>query len=328
MNKRGNNNKMIFKTPQHLGLLCSTFIFSFFFSTAIWAVPNASPASTDNLKVYLEQIIGPDEYRNYKNIQQLQRVSAWIKEQMHLFGIPCEYQNYAVNGLSYRNVVCRLTNGHADKVIVGAHYDVFGEQQGADDNASGVAGVIETARILVQQKSQLAQNIEFVFYTLQEAPFFKTEQMGSFIHAKSIQSQKDQIQGVYILEMIGYFDENLVQEYPAGLKWVYPQHGNFIAAVSNLQSYALGSQYCQSMRALDRLECQRFIAPAFVSGMEFSDHLNYWKFGIPAMMITDTGSFRNKHYHSKTDTLKTLNLAKMANVVDGLVYSLLTPIQP
>ena len=98
--------------------------------------------------------------------------------------------------------------------------------------------------------------------------------------------------------------------------------------MSNLQSYALGSQYCQSMRALDRLECQSFIAPAFVSGMEFSDHLNYWKFGIPAMMITDTGSFRNKHYHSKTDTLKTLNLAKMANVVDGLVYSLLTPIQP
>ncbi|MEG0195858.1 MAG: M28 family peptidase [Acinetobacter sp.] len=282
-------------------------------------------ASTNNLKVYLEQIIGNDSYRNYKNIEELQRVSAWIKEQMRLFGIPCQYQNYSVNGLGYRNVVCTLARGHADKVIVGAHYDVFGEQQGADDNASGVAGVIETARILAQQKSQLTQNIEFVFYTLQEPPFFKTEQMGSYIHAKSVQTQKDQIQGVYILDMIGYFDEKLVQDYPVGLKWVYPNHANYIAAVSNVQSYDLGAKYCEEMRTLNRLECQRLVAPSFVSGMEFSDHLNYWKFDIPAVMITDTAFFRNKNYHTEKDTLKTLNIGKMANVIDGLVNNLMMP---
>ncbi|MEG1488754.1 MAG: M28 family peptidase [Acinetobacter sp.] len=282
-------------------------------------------ASTNNLKVYLEQIIGNDSYRNYKNIEELQRVSAWIKEQMRLFGIPCQYQNYSVNGLGYRNVVCTLARGHADKVIVGAHYDVFGEQQGADDNASGVAGVIETARILAQQKSQLTQNIEFVFYTLQEPPFFKTEQMGSYIHAKSVQTQKDQIQGVYILDMIGYFDEKLVQDYPVGLKWVYPNHANYIAAVSNVQSYDLGAKYCEEMRTLNRLECQRLVAPSFVSGMEFSDHLNYWRFDIPAVMITDTAFFRNKNYHTEKDTLKTLNIGKMANVIDGLVNNLMMP---
>ncbi|WP_425916956.1 M28 family peptidase [Acinetobacter sp. TSRC1-2] len=314
---------MILKKNQNLGLLLSTFLSTIFLTTSIWALPSVTPASTDNLKVYLEQIIGEQGHRNYKNIQELQRVSAWIKEQMRLFGIPCQYQNYSVNGLGYRNVVCNLTAGHADKVIIGAHYDVFGEQQGADDNASGVAGVIETARILAQQKSQLANNVEFVFYTLAEPPFFKTEQMGSYVHAKSVQAKKDQIQAVYILEMIGYYDENLVQQYPAGLKWVYPSHGNFIGAVSNLQSYELGVKYCQSMRTLNRLECQRLVAPSFVSGMEFSDHVNYWKFGIPAMMITDTASFRNKHYHTKGDTLKTLNVGKMASVVDGLVYSLM-----
>ncbi|OTG98486.1 peptidase M28 [Acinetobacter sp. ANC 4654] len=308
-----------------MGLCLSTFLFSIFFSASLWAAPNLTTASTNNLKVYLEQIIGTDSYRNYKNIEELQRVSAWIKEQMRLFGIPCQYQNYSVNGLGYRNVVCNLAAGHADKVIVGAHYDVFGEQQGADDNASGVAGVIETARILAQQKSQLTQNIEFVFYTLQEPPFFKTEQMGSYIHAKSVQAQKDQIQGVYILDMIGYFDEKLVQEYPAGLKWVYPSHANYIAAVSNLQSYDLGAKYCEEMRTLNRLECQRLVAPSFVSGMEFSDHLNYWKFDIPAVMITDTAFFRNKYYHTEKDTLKTLNIGKMANVIDGLVNNLMMP---
>ncbi|WP_254592214.1 M28 family peptidase [Acinetobacter bouvetii] len=292
-------------------------------SVSSWALPSETPAGTDNLKVYLEQIIGEQGYRNYKNVQELQRVSAWIKEQMRLFGIPCQYQNYSVNSLAYRNVVCTLTAGHAEKVIVGAHYDVYGKFQGADDNASGVAGVIETARILSQQKSQLAHNVEFVFYTLAEPPFFKSEQMGSYVHAKSIEAQKDQIQGVYILEMIGFFDENLVQQYPVGLKWVYPQHGNFIAAVSNLQSYNLSAKYCEAMRELDELECQRLVAPSFISGMEFSDHLNYWNLGIPAMMITDTGPFRNKHYHTATDTLKTLNLNKMAYVVDGLVKILM-----
>ena len=313
---------MILKKPRNIRLLFSTLYLCVCLNQ-VYAAPNTTPANPDNLKVYLEQIIGQDSYRNYKNTQQLQRVSAWIKEQMRLFGIPCQYQSYSVNGLEYRNVICSLSAGHASRVIVGAHYDVFGDQQGADDNASGVAGVIETARILSKQKAQLNQNIEFVFYTLQEAPFFKTEQMGSYIHAKSVQANKNQIQAVYILEMIGYFDENLVQEYPVGLKWVYPEHGNFIAAVSNLQSYDLGAKYCQAMRNLNALECQRLVAPAFVSGMEFSDHLNYWKFGIPAMMITDTGAWRNKQHHSKADTLKTLNIAKMANVVDGLVNTLM-----
>ena len=314
---------MRLKRNKHLGLSLSIFLCTMLLTTSSWALPSITPASSDNLKVYLEQIIGQQGHRHYKNREQLQRVSAWIKEQMRLFGIPCQYQNYMVNGLGYRNVVCTLTAGHADKVIVGAHYDVFGETQGADDNASGVAGVIETARILSQLKSQLAHNVEFVFYTLQEPPFFKTEQMGSFVHAKSIQAQKNQIRGVYILEMIGFFDENLVQQYPTGLKWVYPQHGNFIAAVSNLQSYDMSAKYCESMRILDRLECQRLVAPSFIAGMEFSDHLNYWKFDIPAMMITDTGHFRNKHNHSATDTLKTLNIAKMANVINGLTYSLM-----
>ena len=285
---------------------------------------SVTPASAENLTVYLQQIISQDSYRNYKNVQELQRVSAWIKEQMRLFGIPCQYQNYIVNGLGYRNVVCSLNAGYADKIIVGAHYDVLGDQQGADDNASGVAGVIETARILMQHKAQLAQNIDFVFYTLQEAPFFKTEQMGSYIHAKSVQAEKDQIRGVYILEMIGYFDERLVQEYPVGLKWVYPQHGNFIAAISNMSSYDLGASYCESMRKLNRLACQRVVAPAFVSGMEFSDHLNYWQLGMNAVLITDTALYRNKNYHSRKDTLKTLNVGKMANVVDGLANTLLS----
>ena len=272
------------------------------------------------IKNNLNQIIHPNSHRNYKNIAELNRVSAWIKEQMRLFGIPCQFQNYIVNRENYRNVVCSLNVRRADKVIVGAHYDVFEQQQGADDNASGVAGVLETARILAQEKKNLKHNVEFVFYTLEEPPYANTEYMGSYVHAKSEQAQRDKIQGVYILEMIGYYDVAQTQEYPAGLKWFYPSHANFIAAVSDIDSRGLGENFCAAMQ---NLECQRLVAPSITPGINFSSHSNYWKYDIPAIMVTDTAFYRNKNYHTSADTLKTLNLEKMTQVIDGLVQAIL-----
>ena len=280
-------------------------------------------AEPDRLKSYLQNVIQPQVFRNYKNIEELDRVAAYIKQQVESFSIPCEYQPFQVEGKTYRNVICRLQTGNAKKVIVGAHYDVYGNFQGADDNASGVVGVIETARILATNKSELKNNVEFVFYTLEEPPYFRTEHMGSYVHAKSIENQKNQIKAVYILEMIGFYNHKNIQDYPTGLGLFYPKHGNFIGAVSNFSSRDLGENYCDSMQAINRLECQRLIAPSFVSGVDFSDHLNYWNLDIPAIMITDTAFFRNKHYHTAEDTVEKLNLNKMAEVVDGVVYTVL-----
>lgn len=278
-------------------------------------------ADPTRLKSYLQNVVQPQVFRNHQNIQELDRVAAYLKQQVESFAIPCEYQSYPVEGKIYKNVICRIQTGNAKKVIIGAHYDVYGSFQGADDNASGVVGVIETARILANNKSELKHNVEFVFYTLEEPPYFRTEHMGSYVHAQSIAKQKDQIQAVYILEMIGYFSHKNVQDYPTGLGLFYPKHGNFIGAVSNFSSRSLGESYCDSMKSLNRLDCQRLIAPSFVQGVDFSDHLNYWNLDIPAIMITDTAFFRNKHYHTAEDTIEKLNLNKMAEVVNGVVYN-------
>ena len=300
-------------------------------STATFSAPVEQSAEPNNLQVYMQQVIGQqglgnsEQYRHYKNVNELNRVSAWIREQMRVFGIPCQFQNYVVNQQSYRNVVCKLNVGAAKKTIFGAHYDVYGQQQGANDNASGVAGVIETARILAQEKNKLSQNVEFVFYTLAEPPFFKTESMGSFVHAKSVQAEKEKISAVYVLDMIGYYDSNLVQNYPIGIKWIYPNHGNFIAALSNIQSREVSAAYCNAMQRLNQLQCERVVAPTFIKGMDFSDHLNYWKYDIPAILITDTGSYRSALRHTTGDTLKTVNFEKMAHVVNGFVTQLLSP---
>lgn len=276
-------------------------------------------AQVTNLRVYLEQIVRPNVYRNYRNVEELNRVSSWLREQMRLFGVPCQFQTYQVYGQNYRNVVCQLDVGHAKKAIVGAHYDVYEDLPGADDNASGVAGVLETARILAKQREHLKQNVEFVFYTLEEPPFFRSKDMGSYRHAKSVFAQKDQIAAVYILEMIGFYSERGGQDYPKGLKWLYPKDGNFIAAVSNIRSRDLANDYCNAMQQRQRLDCQQLVAPEFIKGVDFSDHLNYWQMDMPAMMITDTAFFRNKHYHTKADTIDKLNIVKMAEVVNGLV---------
>lgn len=280
-------------------------------------------AEPERLKEYLNNVIQPTAFRNYENIQELDRVATYLKKQVESFSIPCEYQSYPIDGKNYKNVVCRIQTGNAKKVIIGAHYDVYGDFQGADDNASGVVGLIETARILANNKTELKHNIELVFYTLEEPPYFRTEHMGSYVHAQSVAKQKDQIQAVYILEMIGYFDHKNVQDYPTGLGLFYPKHGNFIGAVSNFSSRALGENYCAAMKAMNRLDCQRLIAPSFIQGVDFSDHLNYWNLDIPAIMITDTAFFRNKHYHTAEDTIEKLNLNKMADVVNGVVYTIL-----
>lgn len=280
-------------------------------------------AEPERLRGYLNNIIQPQVFRNYQNTQELDRVATYIKQQVESFSVPCEFQNYQVEAKTYRNVICRLQTGNAQKVIIGAHYDVYGNFQGADDNASGVVGLIETARILAANKTELKNNVEFVFYTLEEPPYFRTEHMGSAVHARSIVKQKNQIQAVYILEMIGYFNHKNVQDYPTGLGLFYPKHGNFIGAISNFSSRRLGENYCDSMKALNRLDCQRLIAPSIVQGVDFSDHLNYWNLDIPAIMITDTAFFRNKHYHTVDDTIEKLNLNKMADVVNGLVYTVL-----
>ncbi len=279
-------------------------------------------ASVEHLKTFVSQIVGPMQYpRHGKHPDELDRSAAWLKEQMRLFSIPCDYQNYIVNQKQYRNVVCRLNVGRTDKVIVGAHYDAKFDQHGINDNASGVAAVLETAYLLSQNPNKLKHNVDFVFYTLSTPPYRKSDNMGSLRHAKSIAQEKETIQGVYIFDEIGFYDTDAVQEYPQGLNWLYPSHANFIAAASDLNSRQLASRYCQSMRDLDELECEQFSLP-IVNIFEYSDHQSYWKYDIPAILITDTGTYRNKNRYRAEVEFKRLNYEKMAAVVNGMIFTL------
>jgi Zn-dependent M28 family amino/carboxypeptidase len=227
-----------------------------------------------------------------------------------------------VNGVEYKNVVATIGLKKKERIIVGAHYDVAGDQEGADDNASGIVGLLELARLI--SRDTLSNRIDFVAYSLEEPPFFRTEQMGSFIHAKSLYENKERIRGMICLEMIGYFDENKnSQDYPIGfLKLFYGNKGDYITVVQKFGNGRFGRQIKRKMKGQDLIRTKSFKSFKSLPGVDFSDHLNYWKFDFSAVMITNTAFYRNKNYHQVTDKMETLDVNKMSKVIDEVYLTL------
>ncbi|HEX9599905.1 MAG TPA: M28 family peptidase, partial [Mariniflexile sp.] len=209
-----------------------------------------------------------------------------------------------------------------ERVIIGAHYDVCGNQQGADDNASGVTGLLELARLLSKEK--LNYRIDFVAYTLEEPPFFRTQQMGSYRHANYLQVNNISVKGMICLEMIGYYnDKKGSQNYPKQeMNLIYGDIADFIIVVQNEQSGEFGNQIGSLMKKQNFIKTNTFIGDNLAIGIDFSDHLNYWNFGYPAVMITNTAFYRNKNYHTKNDTIETLDLNKMSAVIEQLYLTI------
>jgi Zn-dependent M28 family amino/carboxypeptidase len=225
-------------------------------------------------------------------------------------------------GVEYRNFSCIFQGKSSKKIVVGAHYDTFEETPGADDNASAVAVLLCLGKLLKTEKN-LPFTVEFVFYACEEPPFFGTEGMGSFHHAK--RCDKDNTKLMICLEMVGFFsDEKGSQDYPLfPLRWFYGSRANYLMVVSNIKSVKILNRYWNLLKT-STLFYKRFISPFNSYGMDWSDHRNYWSKNIPAIMITDTSIFRNKNYHQLSDTADTLNYDKMETLTEDLAKLLTT----
>jgi Tfp pilus assembly protein PilE len=281
-------------------------------------------SDTTIIKSYLTTLTKTEKYRTHNNIDQLNKTSEFIKSVFNQYTDSVFFQEYFVNGKSYRNVICSFGTENKNRIVVGAHYDVCGNQEGADDNASGIVGLLELSRLLKGQK--LNHRIDLVAYSLEEPPFFRTEFMGSYIHAKSLADIHANVYGMISLEMIGYFkDEKKSQTYPIGLlSLFYGNKGNYITLVKKFGSGKFAHKFCKNFIASKTVIAKKFTGPPSLQGIDFSDHLNYWKFGFSALMITDTSFYRNKNYHQHSDTIETLDLNRMAKVIDGVFNALTT----
>ena len=256
--------------------------------------------------------------RDEDHPENLDQAAAYVWRHLEQAGGRVEDQAFEVNGTVYRNVVAHFGPDTRERIVVGAHYDAAGPFPGADDNASGVAGLIELAFLL--GKGNLPLHVELVAYTLEEPPYFASPAMGSAVHAQSLKEQGVRVRAMIGLEMIGFFtDEPGSQELPLPfLKLFYPSKGNFIAVVGKLGQGSLARKIKKAMRRASPLPVESINAPPSLPGVDLSDHRNYWARGYPAVMITDTAFFRNPHYHMASDTPETLDYKRMAMVVEGL----------
>jgi Zn-dependent M28 family amino/carboxypeptidase len=286
-------------------------------------------ADTNILLTHLKTLVETHGSRYYKDTATLNNAADYIKTEFKKYSVSVSEQMYEVKGRKYKNIICSFDTSHAERIVIGAHYDVCDPLPGADDNATGVAGLLELARMMSDSSFKSNYRIDLVAYTLEEPPFFRTENMGSYVHAKSLHDKGIKVRGMISLEMIGYFsDERKSQSYPLGIfKLFYGGKGNFITVVQKTGGGKFVRKFKRKMKRHSPVETKGFKSPAWVTGVDFSDHLNYWKFDIPAMMITDTSFFRNKNYHTAEDTIEKLDLKRMAQVVDGVFITLNKMIQ-
>ena len=274
----------------------------------------------DNLKrhvVMLAQQIGE---RNVWNAQALLGASRYIRQTLENLGYQVRVQSFESAEMTVQNLEVELPGVRLPQevIVFGAHYDSVLGTPGANDNASGIAALLEIARLMAGKKP--ARTLRLVAFANEEAPFFGSDEMGSQVYAKCASQRNEDIKAMVSLEMIGYYsDKQGSQRYPFPLSFFYPDTANFVGFVGNLSSWRLVRQALGAFRASTAFPSEGLAAPSWVTGVAWSDHWSFWQAGYPAIMITDTAFFRYEHYHRPTDTPDKLDYQSMARVTKGLV---------
>lgn len=263
----------------------------------------------------LSHVIGDRSVYKY---DKLCAAADYIAGQFASFGYEVGYQKYIIQGKEVSNISVVKTGAKnpVRKIIVGAHYDTA-LNPGADDNASGIAGLLELARFVFDK--ELDSTIKFIAFPAEEPPFFDSDDMGSWVYAKSARAAKKDIRAVLILEMIGYYSSrSRSQTYPTPFRFLFPHRGNFISVLGNIRSAGLVFKILSSFKKASCFPIVPMVVYNFASAVHFSDHWAFWTEGYRAVMISDTSFYRNRRYHRQDDTFDTLDYASMAEVVKGL----------
>lgn len=255
--------------------------------------------------------------RNIFHPGSLDRAADYIENEFQKSSYEVKRQSYDVSGQTVFNIIAELKGKKEDIIVIGAHYDsVFGSS-GADDNASGVAAVLELADYFAGQKLQ--HTFRFIAFVNEEPPFFKTANMGSMRYAKDCHAKKDPIKLMISVESIGYFSAKKgSQGYPFPLHFFYPEEANFVALIGNLSSRRLVKQILMELKKTNYIPFEGANLPSLIPGVDWSDHWSFWQEDYEAIMITDTVPYRNPHYHKASDLPETLDYERFKRTVESL----------
>jgi Zn-dependent M28 family amino/carboxypeptidase len=298
-------------------------------------IPSQPPSvDAERLQAHVKRLSVDLHPRSQDQPRNIELAAQYILDALKATGAAPTIQEVSVGGRRYKNIVARFGPPSGPLLVIGAHYDSHGDVHaggrfpggyspethtpGADDNASGVAGLLELARLLGQAPPR--QSIELVAYALEEPPHFRTRHMGSAWHARELAAARRDVRLMLSLEMIGYFsDKPGSQGYPfPGMAHLYSDRGDFIALVGKLGDFGATRRAKALMAGATDLPVHSINVPPSLPGIDFSDHLNYWNEGFPALMVTDTAFMRNANYHQAGDTYEKLDYRRMAKVVQAV----------
>lgn len=273
----------------------------------------------ERLSRNLQAIVG--ERSPFGDRRHLSTVESFIEAEFATYGMEVERDSFSCLGEIFHNVIARFPGRASDRcVIVGAHFDSVVDTPGADDNASGVAALLETARLLSQ--AHLNSQVMFCAFNLEEL-----NMIGSTAFAKKLKAAGATVEAMISLEMVGYTDLRPgSQKLPVGLSRFYPDRGDFIGVIGNWKSKKLLQTFSAAMREVPDLAVETLSVPGngmVIPAVRLSDHAPFWDQDYPAVMVTDTSFYRNPHYHGPTDTLETLDIDFMAKVCEGAARGLM-----
>jgi hypothetical protein len=259
---------------------------------------------------------------NLEHPEALEAAACYIETTLKALGYRPQLQVYRVRDVDVRNIEVVIeptlpSAKPAQTFVIGAHYDAPDDSPGANDNGTGVAALLELARSL--KSLEHSQRLRLVFFVNEELPYAKTPDMGSYQHAKSLRERGEPISGMIALETLGHFSNRPgSQRFPFPFGHLYPDVGNFVAFVGMPRGRSLVTACVQTFRGHAAFPAIGGVAPAFIEGIDLSDHWAYDHFGFPACMVTDTAPFRNPFYHTPFDTPDTVDYPNLARVTLGL----------
>ncbi|HUK21432.1 MAG TPA: M28 family peptidase [Gemmatimonadales bacterium] len=281
--------------------------------------PGADP---ERLRAHVAALCGPRH--RHTTPDALARAEHYVARELAALRLTVDRVPFNFDGAEYHNVVGTRagTRPERPRVLIGAHFDTVPLTPGADDNASGIAAMLEAARVLASQTC--AATLEFVGLNLEE-PQGLRYRVGSDAFARAMRQRGVQYRGALILEMVGYTDTTPNgQRIPALLFWKrIPKTGTFLAATGDGQSARLLREFATvARRAVPELPIVTFRSPFrgwLVAHTRLSDNASFWDQGYPALMLTDTAFMRNPYYHTRGDRIETLDFAFMTHVTDAVV---------
>lgn len=258
--------------------------------------------------------------RNLFRPRGLSDAARYIREVWTAQGFSVKEEAYELAGQRCVNLLVeqRGSSRPDETVVVGAHYDSLVGTAGANDNATGVALLLEMSESLKQAVP--ARTLRFVAFVNEEPPFFHGEQMGSRLHARNARRRGDNIVAMVSLETLGYYaDTPGSQRYPFPFGAFYPDRANFLAVVGNLSSRPLVIEFLRHFSEATDFPVEGAATFSWVPGVDWSDHWSFWQEGYRAVMLTDTAPYRYPEYHTPQDLPDKINRPEFARAAHGII---------